>query len=75
MSKRRDRECMYNMANDDGYLSTTYSTKVDSFLDYAFSNEEYVDKDCIKCPCAKCYKVSPIKVWVHPGLYNLVETW
>lgn len=55
MSKRRDREWMYNMADDDGYLSTSYSTKVDSFLDYVFSNEEYVDKDGIKCPCAKCY--------------------
>nr|GEX57049.1 hypothetical protein [Tanacetum cinerariifolium] len=35
-----DREWMYNMA-DDGYLSITYRTKVESFLDYAFSNEEY----------------------------------
>ncbi|GJR46354.1 transposon, En/Spm-like, transposase-associated domain protein [Tanacetum coccineum] len=53
MPTRRDREWMYNKA-DDGYLSTTYRTKVESFLDYAFSNEEYVDKDRIKCPCAKC---------------------
>ncbi|GJU07079.1 transposon, En/Spm-like, transposase-associated domain protein, partial [Tanacetum coccineum] len=44
MPTRKDREWMYNKA-DDGYLSKTYRTIVESFLDYAFSNEEYVDKD------------------------------
>ncbi|KAK9058612.1 hypothetical protein SSX86_023454 [Deinandra increscens subsp. villosa] len=67
MASSTDRKWMYEKTDSDGFLSSEYCDNVDSFLDFAFSNEAIVDTRVnrhgttireIKCPCYKCQNIS-----------------
>ena len=53
---------MYRRNNKHGYLSHDYCIAVDGFLDFAFSNQRFVERKTvgpdivfrIKCPCSRC---------------------
>ncbi|KAJ9556176.1 hypothetical protein OSB04_010790 [Centaurea solstitialis] len=62
MSFRTDRRWMLKRWNSEGYLKEDYCDKLRDFLDFAFSNEENVERYAkneetvlrIKCPCCRC---------------------
>ena len=62
MSTRIDRAWMYERLDNEGYLSSVYCDSLRGFLDFAFSNKEYVERKTmgtdivlrIRCPCRKC---------------------
>ncbi|KAK9078683.1 hypothetical protein SSX86_002740 [Deinandra increscens subsp. villosa] len=67
MASSTDRKWMYEKTDSEGFLSSEYCDNVDSFLDFAFSNEAIVDTRVsrhgktireIKCPCYKCQNIS-----------------
>nr|GEU98078.1 transposon, En/Spm-like, transposase-associated domain protein [Tanacetum cinerariifolium] len=52
MSLAADRGWMYDVEDTDRFLSHTFCSNLDVFLDYAFSNKAFVDYNRIKCPSA-----------------------
>ncbi|KAJ9541924.1 hypothetical protein OSB04_028430 [Centaurea solstitialis] len=62
MSTRTDRAWMYERLDSEGYLSSVYSDAIRGFLDFAFSNKEYVERKTvgpdivlrIRCRYRKC---------------------
>ncbi|GJX97710.1 transposon, En/Spm-like, transposase-associated domain protein [Tanacetum coccineum] len=89
MSARGDRGWMYKRRNSEGRLCSYYQSKVNEFLNFAFSIERVVEKKTfgsdvvfrIKCPCSKC-KIKVFKkrdevkfdVW-HNGFIRGYTTW
>ncbi|PWA54011.1 hypothetical protein CTI12_AA439720 [Artemisia annua] len=54
MSTSADRGWMYAVEATDRFLSYTFCSNLDVFLDFAFSNKAFVDNNRIKCPCLEC---------------------
>ena len=54
MTTGADRGWMYNVEDADRFLSHTFCSNLDVFLDFAFSNKAFVDNNRIKCPCLEC---------------------
>lgn len=63
MSTIANRGWMYRMTNAEGFLCRDYCEKVKEFLEFAFSNDDFVEKRpleggrilrSIKCPCKRC---------------------
>nr|GEU78499.1 hypothetical protein [Tanacetum cinerariifolium] len=89
MSARGDREWMYKRRNSEGRLCSYYQSKVNEFLNFAFSIERVVEKKMfgsdvvfrIKCSCSKC-KIKVFKkrdevkldLW-HNGFIRGYTTW
>lgn len=64
----RDRGWMYEMTNSEGFYNLNFGPNVDKFLDFAFSNDDIVEKKetssssgelvpQIKCPCSRCKNI------------------
>ncbi|PWA91763.1 hypothetical protein CTI12_AA087200 [Artemisia annua] len=49
-----DRGWMYDVEDTDRFLSYTFCSNLDVFLEFAFSNKAFVDNNRIKCPCLEC---------------------
>nr|GEU89170.1 hypothetical protein [Tanacetum cinerariifolium] len=89
MSARGDRGWMYKRRNSEGRLCSYYQSKVNEFLNFAFSIERVVERKTfgsdvvfrIKCPCSKC-KIKVFKkrdevkfdLW-HNGFIRGYTTW
>ncbi|GJT22178.1 uncharacterized protein Tco_0892115 [Tanacetum coccineum] len=89
MSARGDRGWMYKRRNSEGRLCSYYQSKVNEFLNFAFSIEKVVERKTfgsdvvfrIKCPCSKC-KIKVFKkrdevkldLW-HNGFIRGYTTW
>ncbi|GKC85240.1 transposon, En/Spm-like, transposase-associated domain protein [Tanacetum coccineum] len=89
MSARGDRGWMYKRRNSEGRLCSYYQSKVNEFLNFAFSIERVVERKTfgsdvvfrIKCSCSKC-KIKVFKkrdevkfdLW-HNGFIRGYTTW
>ncbi|GJX42896.1 hypothetical protein Tco_0257886 [Tanacetum coccineum] len=89
MSARGDRGWMYKRRNSEGLLCSYCQSKVNEFLNFAFSIERVVERKPfgsdavfrIKCPCSKC-KIKVFKkrdevkfdLW-HNGFIRGYTTW
>ncbi|GJV52686.1 transposon, En/Spm-like, transposase-associated domain protein [Tanacetum coccineum] len=54
MSTLVDRGWMYDVEETGRFLSYTFCSNLDVFLEFAFSNKAFVDNNRIKCPCLEC---------------------
>ncbi|GLT27372.1 hypothetical protein SLA2020_023770 [Shorea laevis] len=61
----RDRSWMYHRCDENGYWNNQFNSKVEIFLDFAFSQADSVfcTKSMIRCPCSKCWN----REWHHRG--------
>ena len=48
-----DRSWMYHRLNKDGYVSDNFKAGVKQFLDFIFSQSEFIYRDKIRCPCLR----------------------
>ena len=48
------RSWMYDRLDADGYISPIFTNGLKTFIEFACSNQSFMDGDKIKCPCKKC---------------------
>ena len=49
-----DRSWMYHRFNSNGHMTEEFVNGVESFLNFAFSQNQIVSQNKIRCPCSKC---------------------
>ncbi|GLT26336.1 hypothetical protein SLA2020_014140 [Shorea laevis] len=61
----RYRSWMYRRRDENGYWNNQFNSRVEIFLDFAFSQTDSVfcAKNMIRCPCSKCWN----REWHHRG--------
>uniref|UniRef100_A0A2C9VG05 Transposase-associated domain-containing protein n=1 Tax=Manihot esculenta TaxID=3983 RepID=A0A2C9VG05_MANES len=49
-----DRRWMYERLDQNGFLNSEFEIGVETFLNFAYTQVQFICQDKIRCPCSKC---------------------